>query len=65
MAEEHHTFEDAVAIGDSALALQVKVEGVVRWVPKKLIHDDSECYKKGTNGTLILPLWFVEKNGWV
>lgn len=33
------------------------------WVPKSLIHDDSEVYKEGTKGTLVVARWFAEKEG--
>ena len=34
-----------------------------KWIPCSLIDDDSECYKPGTSGTLILPQWLVKKEG--
>ena len=33
------------------------------WVPKSLVDDDSEVYKKGDEGTLVLPEWFAVKEG--
>lgn len=35
------------------------------WIPKSVIHDDSEVYKKGDHGTLKVPMWFAEKEGWI
>lgn len=48
---------------DSGLALLVSIEGKTHWIPKKLIHDDSETYKKGISGTLVVPEWFALKEG--
>lgn len=33
------------------------------WVPKSLIHDDSQVWKRGDEGELAAPLWFFEKQG--
>lgn len=33
------------------------------WVPKSLIHDDSEVYKAGTDGKLVVARWFAEREG--
>jgi len=42
-------------------ALYCKIDGNSYWIPKKLIHDDSEVYEEGTSGNLIIPEWFAEK----
>jgi len=34
------------------------------WIPKSCIHDNSECYKKGTSGTIVVKYWFALKQGW-
>jgi hypothetical protein len=34
-------------------------------VPKNQIDDDSEVYKKGTDGTLIVTEWLAEQKGWI
>jgi hypothetical protein len=33
------------------------------WVPLSVLSDDSEVYRFGTEGTLIIPEWFARKNG--
>jgi hypothetical protein len=35
------------------------------WIPLSLIHDDSEVYDEGHEGTLIVAEWFAEKKGWM
>ena len=31
------------------------------WVPKSVIHDDSEVYGEGHEGTLIVKYWWAEE----
>lgn len=33
------------------------------WIPQRLIHDDSEVWDKGHEGTLVIPEWLAEKEG--
>ena len=56
---------EAEAIRETDKALLVRLEsGDERWIPKSLIDDDSEVYSmKSREGTLILPLWWAEKEG--
>lgn len=35
------------------------------WVPKTQITEDSEVYKMGTSGTLIVTEWLARKKGWL
>ena len=35
------------------------------WIAKSQITDDSEVYKKGTSGTLVVSEWLAEKKGWL
>jgi len=44
-------------------AILVMIEDEEVWIPKAMIHNDSEVYQMGTSGTLIVPLWFAEKKG--
>jgi hypothetical protein len=32
------------------------------WIPKSCVHDDSEVYKRGDEGTLVVFEWFARKN---
>lgn len=34
------------------------------WVPQKAIHDDSEVWKKGQLGKLVVCAWFARARGW-
>ena len=54
--------ENAKGIKATDKALLVLVEGQEVWIPQSQIHDDSEVWKAGDEGTLIIPDWLaVEK----
>lgn len=56
-------FHDVEVKHETDKALLVDIEGEEVWIPKSVIDDDSEVYKSGTEGTLIIPEWFSKKNG--
>ena len=50
---------------DSGKALLVKLEtGDEVWIPKSVIHDDSEVYDAGENaeGEVVVKEWWAEEN---
>lgn len=61
-----HEYERPVTcIGESARAAHVRREdGCNFWVPKSVIDDDSEVYKEGAEGKLVVADWFAEKECW-
>jgi hypothetical protein len=46
-------------------AIQVQIDGekTPRWIPQSQVHDDSDVYKLGTEGNLIVTLWWAEQKG--
>jgi len=46
-------------------ALLLKVKGREVWMPKYVIHDTSEVFEVGTEGTLVIPFEWAEKKGLV
>ncbi len=34
------------------------------WIPQACIHDDSEIWKHGDAGKLVVKAWFARKMGW-
>jgi len=42
---------------------RIRVDGEDTWIPKKLIHDDSEVCVEGDEGTLAIPEWLAEDEG--
>ena len=41
--------------------LAVFEDGTSKWIPKSCVLEDSEVYKQGSSGTLIVAQWFAEK----
>lgn len=52
---------------DSALLLETEEAGEV-WIPKSVIHDDSEIEAgddEGDEGEVIVKKWFARNEGWI
>ena len=56
-------FEDVEAISQTALALKVIVEEKTVWIPQSQISENSEVWKNGQKGTLIVTEWIAEEKG--
>ena len=56
-------FEDVVCIGETAKAIFVVIEKDRHWIPQSQVHDDSEVYKNGTRGTLVISQWIAQARG--
>lgn len=55
---------EAEAIRETEKALLVLREtGDEVWIPKSVIHDDSEVYQEGDDGKLVVAEWFAEQEG--
>jgi hypothetical protein len=68
MPADVEEIEDCTCIRETRKACLIRVPGTGKapaevWVPKSVIHDDSEVYKEGDRGTLIVARWFAEKEG--
>lgn len=52
---------------DSGMAVLVEAPELSDpvWIPKSLIHDDSEVFEVGHEGTILIASWFAEKKGWL
>lgn len=65
--EEPVTIEGASCDRETKLALLCVIPAgrrrVEKWIPKSQIHDDSEVYKPGTSGKLVITGWFAEREG--
>ena len=62
-----YSVENAEAIRETSAALLVSAPEFVQptWIPKSMIHDDSEVYETGTDGTLIVFEWLAKEKGWI
>lgn len=45
-------------------ALLCVIDGEDIWIPKSQVHDLSEVYDVGHEGTLVVSLWLAEQNSW-
>ncbi len=53
-------------VKSSELALQIKLEtGDTVWIPKSVIHDDSEVFDDDENseGEVVVKTWWAESEG--
>ncbi len=63
------TFEDVTVLHETEPgmlrmgAIRCDVDGALVWIPKSAIHDDSEVYKMGTSGQLIIPERLAREKG--
>jgi hypothetical protein len=53
-------------VRETAKAILVTIEGEAKWVPKSVIHADSEVWNgsDGREGELIVKAWYAHKEGW-
>ncbi len=62
------TYDEPNARGIKATPRALLVQrynGDEQWVPQSAIHDDSEVYKPGTDGKLVVDEWFARSKGWL
>ena len=54
---------DVIATKDSGKALLCKIDEEDVWIPHSQIDDESEVFKEGDTGTLVISLWIASKKG--
>jgi hypothetical protein len=57
-----------IAATDMALKVREDIDGCQMkpfWVPKSVIHDDSEVYASDTTGDLVVYAWWAEAEGYL
>lgn len=68
MSDEDEGYDEpgckAIADTDHALLVTMPTNEDV-WIPKSVIHDDSEVWRVGQHGKLVVYTWFAEKKGWL
>jgi hypothetical protein len=59
-------FKGVAVVRESVLAILCRgLTAKAIWVPKSVIHADSEISKMGQNGNLRVKLWWAERTGLV
>ena len=57
--------KDVFATAETMLALLCIIDGEEHWIPKAQIDANSEVWKNGDEGTLIISEWIAEQKGLV
>ena len=65
MSEETVELEDVTIEAETDLALLCNIDDKKHWIPKSVVHEDSEVSSEGDTGTIVLQRWFAEKEGLV
>ena len=65
MSEEKIELEDVTVEAETDLALLCMIDDKQRWIPKSVVHEDSEVSEEGDTGTIVIMRWFAEKEGLV
>ncbi len=54
-------FTGVTVVRQTAKALLVDIDGDEVWIPQSQIDDDSEVYKEGTSGKLVISQYIAEE----
>lgn len=49
---------------DKAILVEAPDFDGPEWIPQSQVHEDSEVYKLGDKGTLIVSDWLAKQRGW-
>lgn len=60
-----HSIDDVECTKETKDAILCVIDGKSIWIPKSQVHDDSEVYKDGDSGTLVITQWIAEQKGLV
>lgn len=55
---------DVTCLRETEKAILVEIEGEEIWVPQVCVSDNSEVWKPGDTGTLIVSAWIARAKGW-
>lgn len=57
------TIANVECVGATKLAIRVRIDGALHWVPQSQVTEDSEVYAVGHKGSLTITGWFAAKEG--
>ena len=55
--------ENAKCVKATEAAILVEIEGAQHWIPQSCVTDESEVWKEGQEGTLVITDWIAEQKG--
>ena len=58
---EEPVIVQAKCIAQTEKAILVEIRRDQQWIPQSVILDDSEVWKEGDEGKLVIAAWFAEK----
>ncbi len=61
MAKEGVRFKNVACIRSSGKAILVVIDGKEHWIPQSQVHEDSEVWKNGDEGVLVITEWIAEQ----
>jgi hypothetical protein len=62
--DEDARFPSTLCVHETASAIRVRLEdGRAQWIPKSVVSEDSEVWKHGDEGELVIAGWFALKEG--
>jgi hypothetical protein len=67
MSDNGVRFKGARCLRCTGKAIQVEspdLEQSPAWIPQSQVHDDSEVWKAGDEGVLVVTTWYAEQKGW-
>lgn len=53
-----------IYVKGAAILVEAPIFDEPQWIPFSQVDEDSEVYKKGDEGVLIVSDWLAEKEGW-
>lgn len=56
--------EEVLGETDKAIHVHPELLDESVWIPKSCIHDDSEVWKGGQDGEVIVVMWWARRQGW-
>ena len=65
MSDPTVEIDDVAVEAETDLALLCIIDDKQVWIPKSVVHEDSEVAGEGDSGTIVVKRWFAEKQGLV
>lgn len=65
---EGYELGEGIVLRTTEAAVLVEVENEEIWIPKSLLHEDSEIDEDSEpdqEGSVVVPLWWAEQEGYV
>jgi hypothetical protein len=56
-------FEDVFCEAETPSAILCSIDGAKHWIPQSQVDADSEVWRVGDEGTLIVTRWIAEQTG--